>query len=606
MSVLSVEDSTPVTGLSPGARETVPSLAGIVHRRARSAPDRLALTALDRHGELVDRLTEAELDTWARSLAAILRATVEPGDRVLVPAMPGLRFHAAFLACLYANVIAVPVPAIRAAGLARTGRAGPARRLGRLAAICADADPQAAIVPADGLASIAETAAEVPALAGVRWLAAEVDPDRPVAAELAVPDRVGRDTVAFLQYTSGSTSAPRGVMITSGALLANQRIIGEKMSVRPDTCVVSWLPVYHDMGLCSGLLQPLYSGVPAVVMEPETFLARPDVWLRTISGRPDVISAGPDFAYALAAARVGSDVRHTLDLRGWRVAVSGAEPVRAQTIETFMAAFGPCGLSDRAFYPAYGLAESTLFVSGGASDEPPVIRNFSRTQLGHGVAAPAVPGTPDCHRLVGCGNDFGDVSVVVVDPQTHTPCPDGRCGEIWVDSASNGIGYWGHPTASTQMFGATLAGAAAGQYLRTGDLGFLDAGELFIAGRSKDVVIIRGVNYYPQDIELVVNQAHPLLAGGVSAAFAVAADGAAQLTVVAEVIEHSAGPECDAVAAAVVRAIATEFPLQAHVALVGRGRIPRTTSGKVRRARCAELLAAGELKALGRWPRDHR
>lgn len=586
-----------VTRVGPQPR--VLSLAGIVRRRARSAPGRIALTALDRHGDVVDRLTQGQLDRWATLLAIDLRAVTEPGDRVLVPAMAGLRFHAAFLACLYTGVVAVPVPAIRAAGLARTAGADPARGLGRLSAICADADPRAAIVPGGGLPAITALAAAVPALAGVTWLPADIDPAR--SERLAVPDRVGRDSIAFLQYTSGSTSAPRGVMITHGGLLANQRVIRGKLGVTARTVMVSWLPVYHDMGLCSGLLQPLYAGLEAVVMEPETFLARPDLWLRTISGHDEVVSGGPDFAYALAAARVPPDVRRELDLRGWRVAVNGAEPVRAETIEQFTAAFAGCGLPADAFYPAYGLAESTLFVSGGATDEAPLIRSFSRTALGQGRAVPVAPGDGDGVRLVGCGRDFADISVIIVDPDTRRPCAPGKSGEIWVRSASNGVGYWGQPASSQETFAATLAGGSE-PHLRTGDVGFLADGELFIAGRTKDVIIIRGVNYYPQDVERVVGHAHPLLAAGVSAAFAVAAAGTETLTVVAEVTDRAAPADCAAAAAAVVRAIAAEFPLQAEVHLVGRGRVPRTTSGKVRRSHCADLLAAGVLDVVGRWP----
>lgn len=577
----------------PYRRRGIRSLPSFVAEAAWVDPDRRVLTMLDRDGGIADVRTAGELDRDCRRLAGHLRRVTAPGDRVIVPAMPGLRFHIAFLACLYAGVVAVPVPPIRAAGLQRERTDG---RPGRLLSLCADCSPAAAVVAQDQVHALAEAAAHLPEMAGIRFVGVP-DGTGPAADDTPSPEPVewvDPDTLAFLQYTSGSTSAPRGVMITHGAMLANQRAIRDELQIRPTTTVVSWLPTYHDMGLCAGLLQPLYAGAPAVLMEPETFLLRPERWLGAMSGIADVVTAAPDFAYAFAAQRIPAQARSELDLRGWRIALCGAEPVRAGTIDTFCSVFAAAGFRRETFTPAYGLAESTLFVCSAPAAEAPTVRRYDRAALGAGRAAPAAD--PNGLDLVGHGLAVAPVRIAVVDPATAHRCPDGVVGEIWVHSPSNGAGYWGRPDSSAETFGATVAGEPGPAWLRTGDLGFVDGDHLVIAGRSKELIIIRGVNHYPQDFERLA-QTVPEIASGPIAAFSDPAR-PDRVVVVAEIDRAAPADRWPDVASAAARAIGTTLPVQVEVVLVRSGQIPRTTSGKVRRLSCAELFAAGGLTVV--------
>lgn len=604
-----------------GAARTEPapdlarSLPGVLSELARREPGHALLTALDRHGATVAALTAAELDTAARSLASVLVPVTVPGDRVLVPAMSALRFQVAFLACLYARLVAVPVPPIPVGPVTRED-GKPSRRFARLVGICRDVEPAAAVVPGRDSDALAAAWSGEPALGRIRLVAAEERGD----AAAVTPAAADGGDLAFLQYTSGSTSAPRGVMITHGAMLANQAMLCEHMGIARATTIVSWLPVYHDMGLCLGLLQPLYAGAAATLFEPETFLLRPERWLEAIAACPDAMTAAPDFAYAWAARRVKDAAKAGLDLSGWRVAVNGAEPVRAATLRAFQDAFAGYGLGERTLTPAYGLAESTLFVTGGSGRTAPVVRSYERRELGEGRAVPAGGEGTGRVELAGCGRPAPGVRVAIVDPRTRRRRPERAVGEIWVDSASNGAGYWGRGSESAQTFAAVLAAeppgpagpapegadaappAGGGRWLRTGDLGFLDGGELFVTGRHKDLIVVHGVNYYPQDFEQLVTRAHPLFDGQLAAACAVEEEHRVVVAVeAADRRDHAAATEA---AAAAVRAVTAELPVTTDVVVVPRGRLPRTTSGKVRRGDCAGRLREGALPELARWPRD--
>ncbi len=580
------------------------SLAGMLREAALESPDRTAITAMDRHGNAVATLSARELDLAARSLAAELLSVAGHGDRVIVPAMPGLRFQVAFMACLYAGLVAVPVPPVSAAPPSGSGGAPP-RRVARLQAICSDAEPSVAVVADEAAADVASAWAGTQILGQLRVVAASArggqesvpEPELPVPGDLA-----------FIQYTSGSTGAPRGVMITHEAMLANQSVITERLQVTQATTIVSWLPLYHDMGLCLGLLMPVYTGAAAVTMEPETFLAHPELWLETISAFPEAMSAAPDLGYAWCARRVPAAARARLDLGGLRVAVNGAEPVRADTLRAFHAAFSECGLKQTAMTPCYGLAESTLFVSGGSGLSAPVIRRYDRAALGSGLAVRVDDAADRGTDLAGCGQPGSGIQIAVVDPDTRRRLPQCKVGEIWVRSPSNGAGFWGRPQESRETFGALIDGEPAGQdrtWLRTGDLGFIDGGELFVTGRRKDIIIIHGANYYPQDFERLAGSAHPALADGLAAAFD--GDDADRVIIVAET-NHVSGETAlaDAAEAAIaaVRAVTAEMPVTTDVVVVPRGRVPRTTSGKVRRQECARRLREGQLLVLAQWPRD--
>jgi acyl-CoA synthetase (AMP-forming)/AMP-acid ligase II len=592
--------NAPVTGL-------IRSLPGVLHAEALRAPGRTVLTALDEKGEPVATLTASELDGAARSLAGDLLAAAAPGDRVLLPAMTGLRFQVAFLACLYARLVPVPVPAVRVPA----ARVGPTSRLSRLIAICNDVHPSVAVVPGSRVEELAAAWADDEALGGIRIVAAEPGSS---TGPVSWPEEVSRDEIAFIQYTSGSTSVPRGVMITHGAMLANQAMLRERMDIRPSTAIVTWLPVYHDMGLCLGLLQPVYARASAVILEPETFVIHPLRWLQTISGLPDATSAAPDFAYAWCVKRVREEAKAGLDLSGWRLAINGAEPVRAQTLRAFHEAFACCGLSETTMTPAYGLAEATLLVTAGSGRSTPLVRRCDREALSRGLVQPIAdtpkadtPKTAGSVEVVSCGRPGPGIRIAVVDPDTRLPCPPGVVGEIWVDSPANGLGYWNRPEESREIFRAMPADepeSPAGPWLRTGDLGFTGDGELFVTGRRKDLLVIHGANYYPQDFEQLVQQAHPSFHGEFAAACVT--DDESRVTVVVETRNRSDAEGAMEAAAAAVRAVTAELPVATDVVVVPRGRLPRATSGKAQRQECARRLLEGHLPVIAQWPRGPR
>ncbi len=529
------------------------TLAGLLKARAAESPDREAYVFLA-DGELeTERLTWGELDVRARAVAWALRQSVPPGERALLLYPPGLDFVAAFFGCLYAGVVAVPAYPPRL-----NDRSQP-----RLRAIAADASPRAALTTA----SIAE---RVPELAGVPWIATDALPAG--SPELIDPDP---DAVAFLQYTSGSTSAPKGVMVTHANLVHNERMIGQAFAMDEDSVVVGWLPLYHDMGLIGNVLQPLHAGARCVLMSPVAFLQRPRRWLEAIHRYRGTTSGGPNFAYELCVRKIPPGEREGLDLSSWRVAFNGAEPVRARTLEAFAEAFAPCGFRASSFYPCYGLAEATLFVTGGAP----------RVEEGR----------------VSSGHAWDAQRIAIVHPERREELPPGSEGEVWIAGPSVAAGYWGNPEATERDFRARLA-TGQGPFLRTGDLGILSGilsgGELFVTGRIKDLIILRGRNHYPQDVELTAQRSHPDLRPDNGAAFAVEIEGEERLVIVQEV-ERRRRNGLEELAAAVRRAVAEEHEVQPYeVVLVRTGTVPKTSSGKVQRHACRAQYLAGELTVL--------
>ncbi|WP_168714783.1 fatty acyl-AMP ligase [Streptomyces sp. A0592] len=556
--------------------------------------DRALVTALDAAGQVIEALTPVELDRHARALAAALRRTGRPGDRVIVPALPGLDFHIGFLGCLYAGMIAVPVPAFRAA--ARTGTTS---RAERLSAICGDCTPCAVLVSTQ---QDAEDAGDDLA-PGVEWIAVR-RPEGEAGDTAALPDPLALDpaATALLQYTSGSTGDPRGVVVGHGNLVANQAAMRDRCEVDPTTTIVSWLPFFHDMGLCTAVVLPLVSGATTVTMEPATFVRDPRVWLRAISAEDDVFTAAPDFAYDICVNRIPAKERAAIDLSTWRVAVNGSEPVRAATQRRFAEAFRPSFFREEVFSPGFGLAECTLAVSLTPSLVPTVVGLYDREALAEGKAVVTTVADEGI-ELVGCGTVVDDVRVAIVDPETHRPLAGRVVGEIWVDSPGNCGGYWRREEESAEIFAARLAGTDGEEsgrtYVRTGDLGFLDGGELFITGRIKDVLIIGGENYFPQDAEAVALDAHPAFAQQRAAAWPLSEDDKG-VAVVVETIERD--PEALAVAVrAAGIAVAKVLPTAVSVYAVPRNKVPRTTSGKIRRRACAEQVTSGLLQPLAQW-----
>jgi amino acid adenylation domain-containing protein len=574
---------------SPAGPEVRPAtLASLLRGRAGERPGRVAFTFLADGEAEGERLTYGELDRRARTIAAALRESLAPGDRALLLYPPGLELIAAFFGCLYAGVIAVPAYPPRLND----------RSQGRLRAVARDAEPLAALTTASILA--AASALPIPELAAVRWIATDSFEGAVLGgseADLPEPDP---ESVAFLQYTSGSTSTPKGVMVTHANLIHNEWMIGEAFRQDEDTVVVGWLPLYHDMGLIGNVLQPLWAGGTSVLMSPVAFLQKPLRWLEAIHRYRGTTSGGPNFAYELCVRRIAEEQRAGLDLSSWRVAYNGAEPVRAETLERFAAAFAPQGFRPEAFYPCYGLAEATLFVSGGeAGTVPPVARLDAAALEAHEARAAPPEDTEEARRLVSCGHAWAGQRIVVADPETGSELPAGRIGEIWIAGPSVARGYWRNPEATERDFAARLE-SGEGPFLRTGDLGFLRDGELYVTGRLKDLIIIRGRNHYPQDLELTAERSHPDLRPGSGAAFSVEVGGEERLVLVQEV-ERRRRDGFEEVAEAVRGAVAREHEVQVHeVVLVRVGSVPKTSSGKIQRSACRSLYLAGDLAVVGR------
>ena len=567
------------------------TLIDLLQLRAAECPENSAYVFLANGEVEIENLTFAALDRRVRALAARLQTRTAPGDRALLLCPPGPDFITAFFACLYAGVIAVPVPP------PRSKRAQP-----RLAAIVADARPRVVVTAEEEDRTLESLLTDLPGLAGVaRYTTArEAGPltwDRP-----AIEER----TVAFLQYTSGSTATPKGVMVSHGNLLHNEEMIRRAFDQSSESVVVSWLPPHHDMGLIGGILQPLFLGARCVLMAPMAFLQRPRRWLEAISRYGGTTSGGPNFAYELCVERIPPDALDGLDLSTWRVAFNGSEPVRARTMERFARHFASCGFRHRAFYPCYGLAEATLFVTGGAVEATPSCRTFDGRALDReGLARPAAG---DGRELVGNGRSWLGQEVVIADPESRRRLADGQTGEIWLTGPSMAEGYWRRPEESAASLRAHLAGEEdAGRFVRTGDLGFVDGGELFISGRLKDLIVLRGRNHHPEDLEQESRESHAALRSLSAAAFAVDMEGAERLILLQEVPRRWREEEQEAAITAILRALSETFEVRADaVILVRPHSLPKTSSGKVQRRLCRKAFLAGELATMARRKRRRR
>jgi len=572
----------PGTVFGPG------SLVDLVRHRASHQGDETAFVYLVDGEDEQTGLTYRELDRQARAIAAWLESHDLAGERALLLYPAGLEFIAAFFGCLYAGVVAVPLYPPRRN-----------RSLERLQAVADDCQARVALTTEAVLERIEPLVDETPHLKQLTWLPTCRVADA-LADEWRMPDISG-DTIAFLQYTSGSTGTPKGVMLSHGNALHNSALIAYAFEHTRSGTGVYWLPSYHDMGLIGGILQPLYMSRPNVFMSPMSFLQRPYRWLSAITRYRATTSGGPNFAYDLCVDKIPPEQRKTLDLSSWKVAFNGAEPVRAETIDRFCEAFEPCGFRREAFYPCYGLAEATLIVTGGFVAESPVIRSFDARRLGEGTAVEVAPGAEGACRLVGCGASLADQTVVIADPQTRRQCADGEIGEIWVHGPSVAQGYWQQPEATQATFGAVLADSGDGPFLRTGDLGFLDRGELFVTGRIKDLLIVRGVNYHPHDVELTLQRAHRRLRRDCGAVFTVEEDGREKLVVVQEIERRKQG-HWDEVFQAIRGAVSAEHQLGVEVIVLLRaGTIPKTSSGKIQRYACREGYLDGSLDVVACW-----
>ncbi|MBB1151749.1 MULTISPECIES: non-ribosomal peptide synthetase [Amycolatopsis] len=511
----------------------------------------------------------------ARALGADLAARGLAGARVLLMHPHGPEFVTAFFGCLFAGAQAVPVFPPDPADLDRT--------LPRLAAVIANARPAAALTTT-ALTPLAESLGN--RLPPLEWLASDaVDPA--LADSWARPD-VQPGATAFLQYTSGSTGTPKGVVLSHENLLHNSGLITEIFGESSESRGLSWLPLYHDMGLIGGVLQPLFADFPVVLMSPLDFIARPLWWLREISDRRITTSGGPNFAYDLCARKFAANAAAGLDLSSWRVAFNGAEPIRASTMDRFAETFAPYGFRRRAFLPCYGLAEATLIVTGKPASEDVRVREVSAYGLANGIAT-TPKSTVDSLSLVGCGVVPASLEVSVADPESGEPVADRTIGEIRVAGPTVADGYWDEAEQDQPTF-------AADGWLHTGDLGFLADGELYVTGRSKDLIVIRGRNVYPHDIEQAAVEAQPAVRPGRVVAFGIDDEESEQVVVVAEL---SRAAEPGTVAADLRRALggSLDLPIR-EVVLTPPGSIPKTSSGKVRRSACRQDYLDNRLPRL--------
>ena len=574
---------------------TTPTLLDLVRQRAERYRDKVAFDYCHYSpgGEEHSRLTYHELDIKARAIASTLQQLGAAGERVLVLCPSGLEFIAGFFGCIYAGAVAVPVhPPVRN------------RVMGRVASIVADAQAGFVLTTAELQAELRAVMDDLADGSSLQWCAA--DAVSLAAAVEWVEPKVDASATALVQYTSGSTSSAKGVVVTHRNLLHNLDAIRSAWGRGDDNAIgVFWLPLHHDMGLIGGVLEGLYVGCTSFLMPPEAFIERPMRWLEAISRHRGTITTAPNFAYELCVECSGAEERAALDLSTWTTAMCGAEPVQAATLQRFADAFGPAGFRLEAFNPVYGMAESTLLVSGRSDWAVPVVQHLDGVALREQHVVTVTPEHPAATSFVGCGRAQRGHEIVIVDPVSRRPCRADEVGEIWVAGASVAQGYWGKPAETEETFSAFLSDTGRGPFLRTGDLGFMLEGELFVTGRLKDLIIIRGRNYYPEDIEATVQDSHPALLRGRGAAFSVPprTGSAEQLVVVQEVDrQRLAQIDVDAVIDAIRTAITERHDIKADAVLLAEPlKIPTTSSGKIRRQACRQRFLDREIEMFAEW-----
>jgi acyl-CoA synthetase (AMP-forming)/AMP-acid ligase II len=562
------------------------NLVDLLHYRVEYQSRDIAFTFLPQ-GELEEvNWTYQELDLKARAIAAVLQSLNLRGERALLLYQPGLDFIAAFFGCLYARITAVPVY--------------PPKRnhhKNRLQAIVTDAQAAITLTTTSVFENFEKTFTEQPELNNLRTIT--TDKIDPCEADGWQPLSIDSNDLAFLQYTSGSTGAPKGVMISHGNLLHNLTLIHKSFEHTASSHGVIWLPPYHDMGLIGGVLQPIYGGFPVTLMPPVAFLQKPIRWLQAISRYKATTSGGPNFAYDLCVNKIQPEQLKSLDLSSWELAFTGAEPIRAETLERFARTFAGCGFRKEAFYPCYGMAETTLLVCGGLKAEAPIIRDVEKSKLLPNSVKKVSRSKEDLMGIVSSGRSWLN-QVAIANPESLIQCRDGEVGEIWVKGESVAKGYWNQPQLTQQTFNAYLTGAGEGPFLRTGDLGFLQDGELFVTGRIKDMIIIRGQNYYSQDIELTVQMSHRGLRRDCGAAFAVEVRNTERLVIVQEV-ERSYLKKLDVPSCVenISKVVTARHGLKVYATfLVKTGSIPKTSSGKIQRYACKNAFLNGTLNVV--------
>ena len=563
------------------------TMRDLLDDRVRQSEKELCFTFLVGF-EVRNQWDYADLYREVAKVGAHLQKIGSTGKRALLVYPQGPDFMAAFLACLSRNVVAVPVPAPETWNLLRT--------MPRLRAVAEDADAAFVLTTRKIFNMASASGSSLWDFEGTPWIMTD---ELEEGGDDLGAERIDATAPAYFQYTSGSTSSPSGVVITHQNLMHHLGAL-HKSCGYGGGATVTWMPHFHDYGLVQGLLQPLFSGDPCYFMSPLSFLKRPSHWLGAISKYGGTHSQAPNFAYEHCIRRVSPEERAGLNLASWRAAGNAAEPINPEVLEKFIQTFEPCGFQRAASAPAYGLAEATLLVSSTRLNSGPRVLELDANAVFDGRVTPVEPGSV-CRKVVSCGELVGDAKVAIVNPETLTRCRGDEIGEIWVSDRAVAAGYWNQPVKSQEIFEAFLRDTAEGPWLRTGDLGFLQNGELFVSGRLKDMIIIRGANFAPQDIEWVSQKCHPAVETAESAAFPLTIDGEENLGVVQELNrkDHPSTIEFEEVAAKIREQISLEFEVRAYVvALVRRNTIPKTSSGKIQRRACRAALLDGSLETL--------
>jgi acyl-CoA synthetase (AMP-forming)/AMP-acid ligase II len=553
---------------------TVPEL---LHHRAQTQPHDTAYLFL-KNGELQNPapITYAQLLHQAEAIAHHLTPYATQRALLIYPYESGIPFITAFYACLLARVVAVPCH--------------PPRNQQDLN------DLQARFTSAQASLILTESSlqSKLPVLNSALLL---TDRLRSIPPQPRNSDRTAH--LAFLQFTSGSTGIPKGVMITHECIQAQQDILEQAFGSDRHTVSVGWLPLFHDMGLMGNVLQPLHLGIPSILMSPLAFIQKPIRWLQAITHYKATTSGAPNFAYDLLCRQTTPEQRQTLDLSSWTLAFTGAETVRPQTLDRFAATFQSCGFRPQAFYPCYGMAEATLLITGGIKTESPKVLHLDESALKEN----RVVAHPHARPIVGCGRTWLDTEIAIVDPVTLTVAKPDQIGEIWVTGSSIGKGYWNLPEPTQQTFQGTLASHPGKTFLRTGDLGFLQDRELYLTGRLKEILVFWGLNHYPQHLEHTAETCHPALRPNASAAFSIPIDGEEKLALALEVDRaHRHTLDVPATVAAIRWAIFDQhFVDVVAIAFLKPGSIPKTSSGKIQRRVCQEKYLNQQLNLVAEW-----
>ncbi|MBR8830036.1 MAG: fatty acyl-AMP ligase [Chlorogloea purpurea SAG 13.99] len=569
------------------------TLVELLRYRASHQPDSHAYTFLVDGRKPTPPLSYAQLDRQARAIGALLQKYAARGERALLLYPQGLEVIAAFCGCLYAGVIAIPVPPPESGRLKRT--------LPRLRAIVKDANATFALVGESILSLIEGMKEEFPEFNQMQWITSE-------SIDLSLADRwedprVDKDVLAYLQYTSGSTNTPKGVMLSHFNLMHHAGYLQKACGYEPDSVTITWMPYFHDYGLVEGMIVPLYNGTPCYLMSPFSFIKRPLQWLKNIGHYKVTHTQAPNFAYDLCARRAKPGDISELDLSSWQAAGNAAEPINPKVMEKFVETFAPCGFRWETFAPAYGLAEYTLLVSTKPKGTIPVITSLDAGAFEKDKIVEVLPGEKSGVKYIpGCGRRVCETLIAIVHPDTLTRCAPDEVGEIWVSDPSVAQGYWRREEATKETFAAYIEDTGEGPFLRTGDLGFLLHGELYITGRIKDLIIVRGANHYPQDLEWSVQHLSEVFRPDYGAAFSIEDGGEEKLVIVQELERRSGDIDTAGLIADIRQEIAEQHEIMTYAIVLAKpGTVLKTASGKIQRRAIRQNFLNGAINIIEAW-----